>query len=77
MAYDVDSLNLRVEREFVRHTAHTEQAFAVRAAAALLAMRPNPDSAETRSAVRTFEAAARVVLRMAGLPADREEADHA
>lgn len=56
--------------EFAAHERHVEQEFALKAAQALYAMRPRVDSRETRIVADSFAAAARSVLRLAGLPAE-------
>ena len=61
----------RVRRLVIEEIAAIEQAFAVRVASALAAMRPHPDSPDTAAASHALAGAGRVVLRMAGLPAER------
>lgn len=64
-----------VRRLVAQETASIEMAFALRDAAALYAMRPHPDTPETRAVAYAFAASARTLLRLAGLPADLKEAN--
>ncbi|GAA4221440.1 hypothetical protein FHR32_005087 [Streptosporangium album] len=60
--------------EFAAHKEQLLQRFAQDVERTLMAMRPTVHDGETWVAAATFEASARVALRLAGLPADLKEA---
>ncbi|MEV0831480.1 MULTISPECIES: hypothetical protein [Streptosporangiaceae] len=66
-----------VAKAYAAHEAHTRRRFAEDAARTLLAMRPAVHDEATNAVAAAFEASARVVSMLAGLPAgpSRTEAD--
>lgn len=74
---DCDEVARLVAAEFATHQERLLQRFARDVERTLLAMRPTVHDAETWAAAATFEASARVALRLAGVDVERTRTEQA